>query len=43
MPTVKDKFTKAWNCPEGRHCPLLRKVFKIVESPATRAEYDAYK
>jgi hypothetical protein len=27
----------------SRPCPPLRKVFKIVESPATRAQYDLYK
>lgn len=26
-----------------RKCPPVKSVYKIVESPATRAEYDAYK
>jgi putative alpha-1,2-mannosidase len=26
-----------------RPCPPLKKVFKIIESPATRAQYDLHK
>jgi len=40
---VLTRFSSAWNCPMRRPCPQLKKVFKIVESPATRAQYDLYK
>jgi hypothetical protein len=41
--TVEKRFTAAWNCPMKRKCPPVKRVYKIVESPTTRAEYDAYK
>jgi len=40
---VKTRFSSAWNCPKKRPCPPLKKVYKIVESPTTRAQYDLYK
>jgi len=41
--TVENRFTAAWDCPKRRPCPPLKKVYKIVESPITRAQYDKYK
>lgn len=40
---VENRFRAAWNCPMKRPCPQLRTVYKIVESPVTRAQYDQYK
>jgi len=40
---VESKFRSAWNDPQGTACPRVRRVFRIIESEASRRLYKAYR